>query len=215
MKGVLRTMFPTEKNTSLPHYRKKLRILLLIFALLLIVGIVSAAVLTMYYTTNTATVKTADVRLVAGPDSTASPTEYPNATVTVDSTNDSATVAFSLFPSVTNTPQPATYYTNLLQIKNVGTASHTINSITISGITGAANLGSLTIYYYDTQTDTPDTGTPVASTTLTSSSTGTISLLSAQVIPPSDTDYIEIVGYAAPDATAGSTVTFNLSIQWV
>jgi hypothetical protein len=207
-------MKSTEKNVSSPHYRKKLRILLPIFALLIIVGLVSAAVFNMYYTTNTVTVKTADVRLVAGPDSTASPTSYPNATVTVASTNDSATVAFSLFPSASNTPQPETYYTNLLQIKNFGTASHTINSITISSITGAANLGSVTIYYYDTQTDTPDTGSPVASTTLTSGSSGTIPLLSAQVSPPSDTDYIEIVGYALSTAAAGSTVTFTLSIQW-
>jgi hypothetical protein len=124
-------------------------------------------------------------------------------------------VAFSLFPSETNSPQPATYYTNLLQITNVGTATHTISSITISGITDASNLGSITIYYYTTQTDTPQSGTPVGSVTLTSTSTGTINLISSPTtLTAGATNYIEIVGHAAQGAAPGSTISFTASIQW-
>ena len=181
----------------------------------LLVGIVSAAVFTTYYAGITATVKTPDIQLVAGPDSTASPTSYPAATVTVASTYDSAAVAFSLFPSATNTPQPMTFYTNLLQVTNTGSASHTIASITISSIAGASNLGSITIYYYAAQTDSPQSGSPVGSVTLNSGSSGTLTLLgSSHALAASATNYIEIVGYAASGASPGSTISFTVSIQW-
>lgn len=200
---------------SFSFSKSKAKKLLPIIVLASIIGLVSAAVFTVYYANFTATVKTPDIQLVAGPDSTASPTSYPAATVTVASTDDYATVAFSIFPSATNTPQPSTYYTNLLQIQNVGTASHTINSITISDITGASNLGSITIYYYTTQTDTPSTGTAVGYVTLTSSSTGTYTLVTSQTIAASATNYIEIVGYASASASEGTTVSFNAAISWV
>ena len=206
----------TGKNTCSPHHRKKLRILLSLIALFLIIGIASAAVFTMFYTTNTATVKSTDVQLAAGIDSTASPTSYPAATVTVAATKDFATVTFSLFPSATNTPQPETFYTDLIHIVNNSTNSHTIKSISISSITGATNLGNVDIYYFAAQTDDPDNGSPIAMTSLTSSSSGTVSLFSGtQSLAASGTQYIEIEGHASAIASSGSTVTFNLSIQWV
>ncbi len=181
----------------------------------LFVGLVGAAIFTTFSANYNATVKTPDVRLVAGSDSSVSPTAFPAATVTVASTYDSAAVAFSLFPSATNTPQPATYYTDLMQVTNAGTASHSISSITISGITGASNLGSIVIYYYAAQTDSPQSGSPIGSVTLTSASTGTISLLgSSHTLAAGATNYIEVVGYAAPGAAAGSTISFTASIQW-
>ena len=208
-------METTQKNTFLKHRSKKLRIVLPVVAVLLIVGVASAAIFTMYYTSSTATVKTPDVQLLAGSDSTTSPTVYPAATVTVASTKDYAGVSFSLFPSATNTPQPATFYTDLVEIKNTGTAAHTLNSITISSITGASNLGGLTIYLYATQTNSPETGTPIASMILTSTSTGTVTLLgSASSLAAGATDYVEVVGYAASGAAVGSTVGFATAISW-
>jgi hypothetical protein len=188
--------------------------ILLVVILAGLVGTVSAAVFTRYYAATTATVRTPDLRFIAGSDSTASPTTYPAATVTVASTFDQATIAFSLFPSASASPQPQTYYTNLTLIKNFGTYSHSIN-ITISSITGATYLGSLTIYYYATQTDSPDIGSPLGSQTLTSGSSGTYTLVTNQALAASAVNYIEIVGYAASTASQGSTITFNLNIQWV
>jgi hypothetical protein len=196
------------------HISKKVKLVVPILAILLVVGSVSAAVITVFYTQSTATVKTPDIQLVAGPDG-AGGTTFPSATVTVASTHDYANVAFSLFPSATNTPQPATYYTNLLQITNVGTASHTIKSITITSLSGATNLGNVTIYYYAAQTDSPTTGTPIGSTSLISSSTAPVTVFSgSQAIAASATNYIEIVGYAASTASAGSTIGFTVSINW-
>ncbi len=195
--------------------RGKARKLLPIIVVAIFVGLVSAAVFTTFSANYNATVKTPDVRLVAGSDSTASPTAFPAATVTVASTYDSAAVAFSLFPSATNSPQPATYYTDLLQVTNAGTTSHSISAITISGISGASNLGSIVIYYYAAQTDSPQSGSPIGSVTLSSSSAGTINLLSSpHALAASTTNYIEIVGYAAPGAAAGSTISFTAAIQW-
>jgi hypothetical protein len=203
------------KSTS-QHIRRIPRRLLPLVALLFVAGTVSAAVFTMYYATSTATVKTPDLQLVAGSDSTEKPTIYPAATVTVASTYDYASVGFSLFPSAGNSPQPATYYTNLLQIKNTGSATHNIDSVTISSITGASNLGSITIYLYADQTDTPQTGIPIASATLTSASSGTITLLKSPgtEIKAEATMYVEIVGYAAAEAKPDSTIGFTTAISW-
>jgi hypothetical protein len=201
-------------NFSSTIRRKKL-ILVPIIAILLVLGLATAAVFTMYYADITATVKTPDIQLAAGADNSTS-TSYPNASVIVASTYDYATVAFSLFPSEGNTPQPDTYYTDLLQIKNVGTANHTINSIIITSLTGETNLGNVTIYYYDTQTDTPTTGTPIGAASLTDISTAPVTIFTgAQGIAGGATNYIELVGHAASDAAVDSTVNFVVSIQWI
>jgi len=202
------------KRAKSAPFSKKLAKLLPIIVLTILMATASAAVFTRFYGTATATVKTPDVQLIAGSDSTASPAMYPNATVTVAATYDYATVGFSLFPSATNSPQPETYYTNLTLIKNVGTSSHTLTSVTISGITGASNLGALSIYYYTTQTDSPDTGSPAGNVILTSSSSGSYTLVSNQILAPSAINYIEIVGNAAAGASNGATITFSITIQW-
>jgi hypothetical protein len=116
--------------------RRKMLVLIMMFV---IMGGAAAAVFTLFYTTQTVTVKAPDVRLVAGSDNSGS-SVYPAASVSVASTNDSATVAFTLFPSVSNSPQPKTYYTDLLRISNVGSSSHTISSLTITSLSGHQTL---------------------------------------------------------------------------
>ena len=178
-------------------------ILLILVASAMIVATASVAAITTYSDPTHNSAETQDICLTAGPDSTLNPTAYPAATVMVAPTNDSATIALSLFPSAASTPQPATYYTNLLQVTNTGTSNHTINSVEISGITGASNLGCITIYYYAAQTDSPQSSTAVASAAINSTSTDTVKLLNAYTMEPSVTNYIEIVGYANPTAATG------------
>jgi hypothetical protein len=174
-----------------------------------VIGTVSARAFT---TSNQ--LKTPAVRLMAGPDSSSSTTTVPSARVTIEPTHYEAKISFSLFKSASNNPQPATYYINLMQLNNCRKVSYTINSITISDITGASNLGRLTIYLFAVQTDTPTASTPIGSASLTNTSHGTISLLSStQTIAASATYYIEIVGHAAPSAGTGSKTGFNLNIQ--
>lgn len=193
---------------------KRSKILTSLAALALIFGLAAAAIFTMFYTTNTATARTPDIRLVAGNDNIGGST-YPTASVTVASTYDFATVGFSMFPSQTNTPQPATYYTNLLNITNYGTASHNITSISIIDLTGKTNLGNITIYYYATQTDNPTAATAIGSYSITSASPTTIPIFTGtQTIAAAETQYIEVVAYAAPTAAPSSQVTFTLTLQW-
>lgn len=183
-----------------------------------LVASASAAVFVMYYGAATATVQSPDVSLVAGPDASASCSVYPCATVSVSS-NSFATVGISLFASATNNPQPATYYTNLLQVHNsAASASHTINSISISNIAqSGSDFGSVTVYYCSSQTNSPASSSSCAALTFTSTS-GSGSLTGNSILPQTltagSTGYIEIVGYAASTATAGDTITFQIAISW-
>lgn len=187
---------------------------------LLIAGLTasaSAAVFVMYYGSASATVQSADVKLVAGPDSTSCTTTYPCATVTPSSTGDYATIAITFFPSVTQTsnPQPETYYTNLLQLQNTGGSAHTINSITISNIGGtSADLGSITVYYCTAQTSTPASSSSCASFAITSTSGGSITPTSTSLPATNGVGYFEVVAYAASGATVSTAVTFQVTVSW-
>ena len=210
-----------QKLTAFFHSKTGKILPVLLIALL--IGAASSTVYTFYIMNNTATVKTPDLRLVAGTDSSASCTSYPCATVTVAASNDYATVSLSLFPSVTNTPQPATYYSNLTTIQNKGTMAHSIKAIKVSGFTNLANLGAITVYYCTAFTEfNPDgtlvtPGNCVGSYTITSSSTGYQSVSGAfpVSIAAGAKGYFEVDGYALSTAAAGSTVGFQISIQWL
>ncbi|MDG6909333.1 MAG: hypothetical protein JRN08_03095 [Nitrososphaerota archaeon] len=194
--------------------------------LLLIGLLIAAATSTVYvfYTSNVlGTVRTPDLRLVAGSDSSASCTSYPCATVTVAATYDYATVGFSLFPSAVNTPQPATYYSNLTTVQNKGTAVHSIESVKVSGFANLANLGKVTLYYCTAQTEfNPDgtlvtPGNCVGSYAITSSSTGVQSVSGAFPVTLSAgaKGYIEVAAFGLNSASPGSTVGFQINVQWL
>jgi hypothetical protein len=213
---------PRKKLETFFHSKTGKILPVLLIALL--IGMASSTVYTYYIVNSTGTVKTPDVRLVAGSDSI-SCTMYPCTTVTVASTSDYATVALSLFPSATNTPQPATYYSNLTTIQNKGTLTHSIESIKLSGFTGGSSLGSITVYYCTAFTEfNPDgtlvtPGNCVGSYSIISSSSGYQSVSGTFPVNlaagSSHKGYIEMAAYALGTATAGNTITFQISIQWL
>jgi len=194
---------------------------------LLMLGLVAAASATTYvyfYTNDTATVRTSDVTLAAGADSSGSCTVYPCATVTISGTSDTATVTMSLFKAdATFTPPPATYYSNLVQVKSA-TNAHSIKGVAILGIasTRAADFGSVTVYYCTVQTDfNPDGSlvTPancVGSFTFASTTGGSVSGTFPVSLAAGGTHYIEVLAYAGSGGTvvAGDTITFKIAIQW-
>ena len=176
----------------------------------------SATVFARYYGSTTATVKTPDMQLVAGSDASGGSSTYPSANVTIASTKDYATVQISLFPSAANSPQPATYFTDLVEIKNnAASDGHTISQISISSIsrTSANDFGKVSVYYCTAQTDDPAT-THTGQYDITSITGGTV-FSGTQAIAHGASNYIEIVGYAGPSAAAGDTITFTISITWV
>jgi hypothetical protein len=186
----------------------------------LLIAAASSTVYVYYIESNTATVQTPDLKLFAGSDSTASCTKYPCATITVAATFDYAAASFSLFNSATNTPQPASYYSNYTVIKNVGANAHTINSIKLSNFVGVAALGSIKVWYCTTQTEfnpyvtlvTP--GNCPGSSIITSGS-GAVQTISggSQALAAGARGFIEI-GPAWAGAASG-TVTFNIAFEWV
>lgn len=218
----------SRKEKLEAFFRSKTGKILPVLLIALLIGAASSTVYVYFIANASGTVTTTDVRLVAGTDSTGSCTTYPCATVTVGSTNDYATMTFSLFPSNTNTPQPATYYSNLTTIQNRGTAAHSIKSIELSGFTGGTYLGAIKVYYCTTQTEFNPDGTLVTpancvgSYTITSASSGYQSVSGTfPVSLPVTTGangakgYIEMSAYASSSAAAGSTVSFQISIQWL
>ncbi len=194
-----------------------------LLSIVLISGMVataSATVYVFYYGNGTATVQTSDMRLAPGTDASASCTAYPCATVTVSSTKDIATIGLSFFPATTDTPTPATYYTNITTIQNHGAGSHTIQSVKVFNIVdSSSSLGSITVYYCTTQTEFNPAGTLVTpsncpgSFSITSSTGGTV--VSSQTLAAGAKGYVEIVAYAKSTATAGSAVTFSIAFQWL
>jgi hypothetical protein len=188
----------------------------------ILVASASATVYVFFYGSTTATVQTSDIKLYAGSDSSTSCTVYPCAHVTVASTNDVATISMSMFAaSTTSSPVPATYYTNITTVKNTGTSSHSIKSIQLTNIVdSSSDLGSITVYYCTTQTEFNASGalvTPsncVGSYSITSTTSGSVSGTFPVSIASGAVQYIEIVAYAKSTATAGTSITFNIAIQW-
>ena len=185
---------------------------------LLIAGLVataSAAVFVNYYGSATATARNNDIALVAGNDSATCTTNAPCINVAPSTTGDYATIAMQLGLDSVQSTQPATYFTNPLNITNNGSGSRSINSVTISNIqvTNAADFGNITIFYYASQTNSPSTGTALGYYSITSTTGGSVSNLPS-TIAASGSNYIEIVGYFGSGATVTDTLTFDLQIQW-
>jgi len=206
---------------SLFHSKAGKLIPILLIALL--IGSASSTVYVYYIGNATGTVKTPDMLLRAGTDSSACTTSWPCATVTPVSTNDYETISFSLFPSVASAVQPATYYSNLTTIQNHGTVAHSIKSVQLYNFANLANLGKIVVYYCTTQTEFNPDGTLVTpanclgSATITSATVGAQSVSGAfpSALAASAKGYIEVVAYALNTASAGATVSFTLSFQWL
>ena len=197
---------------------------LLIVFLAALVATASATVSVFFYSNGTATVRTPDVQLLVGGDISGSCSAYPCASGSVSGTHDVLTATISFFPAATgNSPIPATYYSNFAQVKNTaGSGSHSIQSVQVLNIAGTtADLGSITIYYCTTQTEFTAAGalvTPancVGSFAITSGTGGSVSGTFPQSIAAGATHYIEILAYAASGATASTSLTFQIAVQWV
>ncbi len=203
-------------------FRTKYGKLIPILVLSAMMVMASATVFAAYYVSNTATVQGADVTLVNGPDVSGSCSAYPCVTSTLSSTSDFATVGFSIFKSATNGPQPNTYYTNLLQVHNGGSGSHSMISVQVTGpitSTRAADFGEVDVFYCTTQTDAPTSSNCVEQAITSTASTGVLSgsFTFPQTIAAGATQYIEIIGHAGSGGTvvSGDTIAFSIQISWV
>jgi hypothetical protein len=155
-----------------------------------------------------------DVHLIAGSDCQSNPC-CPSTVIKASDKFECASFNINLYPSKFNDPQPATYFTDLLEIVNVGQVSHKIQGITVSVISGSSNLGTLKIYYLENQTDDLKNAISIATCTLGNDTSGAISLInSSHEIASGSLEYIEIAAYAAPNAEPNANVTFMLCLRW-
>jgi len=211
----------SERKKRASHLAKIRRILLPLLTIAL-VGTATASVYTYFYASTTATVRTPDVTLAAGSDSSGSCTVYPCATVTISGTSDTATVSMSMFKAdSTFTPPPSSYYSNLIQVKDA-TNTHSIKSVQILGVgsTSASDFGDIIVYYCTVQTEFNPSGalvTPancVGSFAITSTTGGSVSGTFPVSITAGSTQYIELVAYAGSTSTVGDTIAFKIAVQW-
>ncbi|MDE1854236.1 MAG: hypothetical protein KGI38_10905 [Thaumarchaeota archaeon] len=207
MKKGLKTLYGSKVGKILP--------------VLIIAGLVasaSASVFVVYYGAATGSAQSNDVILAVGSDSSACTTVYPCGTTTLSSTNDVATVTLSFGKSAAGTPQPQTYYTDLLEVKNPSANAHSITSVQVGTILNNAVLGSVSVYYCPT-TD-PTSLAAIAtdcphSLTFTTTTGGTLSGTFPEALAATTgIGYFVISGFASSTATVGNTVTFQIQVQW-
>jgi len=190
---------------------------------LLVIAVAASATIYAYiYSNENATVRTPDVTLAAGGDSSPSCTVYPCATVSISGTSDTATVTLSLYKAdATYTPPPSTYYTDLVEIKGA-TNAHSIKGITVTTIasTSGNDFGKIIVYYCTVQctfdsSGSVSAGTEVGLFSITSTTGGSVSGSFPQSISAPGTHYIELVAYAGSSASVTDTISFKVAVQWV
>ncbi len=131
-------------------------------------------------------------------------------------------MSFSLFKAdPTFTPPPATYYTDLVEVKDAGN-SHSILGVSVYNVTStsANDFGEVVVYYCTARctfgpSGSVSGGTSVGSFTMRSATGGNITGTFPQAIAPGGTQYIEVVAYGGSGAALGDQVRFKVAVQWV
>jgi hypothetical protein len=99
-----------------------------------------------------------------------------------------------------------------LKIQNTSNQSTLIN-IRIERIHGQENLGSILIWFFDNQTNTPNTDISISNAKITNTTTGTIDFVSNYLMKPNHTYFIELAGFASMNSIEGSKITFDFAIE--
>ena len=145
----------------------------------------------------------------------ATPPAYPCASVSIDGTGTVATLGISFPASNVSSPQPAAYYTDLVEVHNFGTAPHTIASLNVTDVTGAAHLGRITVYYCTAMTGDPATSPNCAGFSIVGASGGYLSGngVLPSTLSPGEASYIEVVAFASSSSSPSDVVTFALEMS--
>lgn len=134
-----------------------------------------------------------------------------NETVAVDSVIvEPMNIVLYRFEEVT--PQPMTYYTDLLEIKNTGNEPQIIN-VQIKNIQGQDNLGRIVVWFFENQTDTPESTVALAKAQIDKYTISTVDLISNYVLEGNQTRFIELAGFAAITAEIDSKITFDFVVE--
>lgn len=161
-------------------------------------------------------VSSENVSIVPGNDTIASNClTFPCASLDARS-KDSIAVSIMLLRSKIGTPQPQTYYTDLVRIENSGNASHEVDSVFVQLTSGASSLGALTVFYCSAVPKDPYDDSDCASFTLNdTNNSGT--LIGRNVFPasldPGMAGYIGAAGFANSAAKVSAQISFQIRIN--
>ena len=195
-------------------YASKLGKLLPVLVIAGMIATASASVFVLYYAQGTATAQTNDVSLVVGGDDhgSACGTITPCVHSTLSTSADFATINLNLGVESSNSPQPQTYFTDVIELNNAGSTSRTVTTSISSATESGTFYGSLTIYYCTATTSNP-VGDSNCTTNgaITSNISSLTTVASAQTLAASGTAYIALVGWAS---ATSSSLSFNLQFQW-
>lgn len=139
---------------------------------------------------------------------------YPCATFETRSKNYFE-VSLSLFRSQIESPQPQTYYTDLVRIENRGNTSQQVNSIFVQLTSGASSLGALTIFYCSLPSKDPYIDSNCASFTVNSTvNSGYLFGNSTfpTILSPGGVGYIGAAGFANVNAKVTDPISFQIRI---
>lgn len=117
-----------------------------------------------------------------------------------------------LYKFAESTPQPMTYYTDLLEIHNNFSEPMIVN-IRIENIIGQEYIGTIIIWLFENQTNTPNLDTPLGYVKLTNTTASTVDFMLNHCIKPNSTNYIELGGFASINAPTNSKINFSFAIE--
>lgn len=146
-----------------------------------------------------------------GPDSDSACSSNPCGSVSVLASGQ-AHVSLSLGIESAGHAQAATYYTDLLELRNSGGSSLPVTSVKVTGVTSssASDFGQISVYYCSSDTETP--GADCQGSITISANSGGALYGGADFIPAGGVRFIEFVGFAGPSAHAGDTISFTLEV---
>jgi hypothetical protein len=146
-----------------------------------------------------------------GPDSDSACNSNPCGSVSVLASGQ-AHVSLSLGIESAGHAQAATYYTDLLELRNSGGSSLPVTSVKVTGVTSssASDFGQISVYYCSSDTDTP--GADCQGSITISANSGGALYGGTDFVPAGGVRYIEFVGFAGPSAHAGDTISFTLEV---
>jgi hypothetical protein len=109
-------------------------------------------------------------------------------------------------------PQPETYYTDLLLLENPTSVTIAVTSLAISGIseTRVGDLGRISVFYCASQTDFSQASCE-GSYSITSS-VGGVAFSGRDTLAPGETRYIEFAGFAGLAAHVGDSIAFVIQV---
>lgn len=153
---------------------------------------------------------TGNLSIVPGNDTSSSCSSSPCASLESRSKDD-VEISLSLFRSQIESPQPQTYYTDLVRIENPSNLSQQVDSIFVQVNAGVLSLGSLTVFYCTLSSKDPYDDANCAMFTM-NDSVNSGYLVGRGIFPeslgPGSAGYIGAAGFANADAKVSDQISF-------